>query len=132
MHRLFFTLALLAAVFCTSISTAQNEFEAPAGIKIERDLAFLGPDREEKLDLYRPEKNETGQTLPAVVIIHGGGWVNGDKGRKREFVTGTTLAKAGYLAVSVKMPCGGCERILKSLVSIVRTSVSSAARPAGT
>ena len=101
MNRLFFTTALLIAFFCTSISFAQNEFEVPTGIKVERDVVFLAPDREEKLDLYRPEKNETGQTLPAVVIIHGGGWVNGDKGRKREFVTGTTLAKAGYLAVSV-------------------------------
>ena len=101
MNRLFFTLALLTAILCGSISIAQNEFEAPAGIKIERDRPFLSPDRKEKLDLYRPEKNESGEPLPAVVIIHGGGWVKGDKGRKREFVTGTTLAKAGYLAISV-------------------------------
>lgn len=82
-------------------TAAQDEFEAPPGVTIERDLEFLAADREEKLDLYRPSKNESGELRPAVVIIHGGGWAKGDKSRLREFVTGTTLAKAGYVAISI-------------------------------
>ena len=108
MNRLICTLTLLAAVFsCSSnVVVAQDEFETPPGVTIKRDLEFLGADREEKLDLYRPTKNETGKPLPAVVIIHGGGWVGGDKGKRREFVTGTTLAKAGYLAISINYHLG--------------------------
>lgn len=75
---------------------------APDGVIIERDLAYLAPDRNEKLDLYQPEKREAGKQSPAVVIIHGGGWVGGDKAAEREFVTGTTLAKAGYVCVSIE------------------------------
>jgi len=101
MNRFFSVLVLLAAFLCGSNSTAQDKFEAPAGVTIERDVTFLAADREEKLDLYRPEKNESGEAMPAVVIIHGGGWVKGDKSRQREFVSGTALAKAGYVAVSI-------------------------------
>ena len=73
----------------------------PPGVTIQRDLTFLAAERKEKLDLYRPASIVPGERLPAVVIIHGGGWVKGDKARKREFITGVALAKAGYVAVSV-------------------------------
>ena len=101
MNRVFAALVILAVCFTPSPVAAQDEFKAPAGVTIKRDVTFLASDREEKLDLYRPDKNESGKPMPAVVIIHGGGWVKGDKGRKREFVSGTTLAKAGYVAISV-------------------------------
>lgn len=75
---------------------------SPAGVSIERDVSYLAPDRKEKLDLYQPEKRPPGLLSPAVVIIHGGGWVGGDKGGDREFVTGTALAKAGYVCISIE------------------------------
>ena len=82
--------------------SAQTDLPAPPpGVTIQRDLTFLSAERKEKLDLYRPESIVPGERLPAVVIIHGGGWVKGDKARKREFITGVALAKAGYVAVSV-------------------------------
>ncbi len=40
--------------------------------------------------------------MPAILLIHGGGWVGGDKGGEREFITGTTLARAGYVCVSIE------------------------------
>ena len=75
--------------------------KAPAGVTIQHDLDFLGDEREEKLDLYLPEPRQEDILSPAVVIIHGGGWVKGDKNREREFVTGTTLAQAGYVCISI-------------------------------
>ena len=75
--------------------------ESPEGVTIKRDLNFLAPDRTEKLDLYQPASHVASDRRPAVVIIHGGGWVKGDKGREREIVTGTMLANAGYVAVSI-------------------------------
>ena len=101
MNRLIPALVLVATSFSFSLAAAEDKFDVPAGVTVERDVTFLAPEREEKLDLYRPEKNETGKPMPAVLIIHGGGWVKGDKGRVREFVSGTTLAKAGYVAISV-------------------------------
>ena len=101
MNRLITASILLAVCFILTPVFAQDNFKAPAGVTIKRDVTFLAPDREEKLDLYRPENNDAKEPMPAVVIIHGGGWVKGDKGKEREFVTGTTLAKAGYVAISI-------------------------------
>ena len=98
------TLLLVQLVLCglCQKSSAQDPpAKAPPGVVIEKDLDFLGADREEKLDLYRPKKSTSDDRLPAVVIIHGGGWAKGDKYRMREYVSGTSLAKAGYVAVSI-------------------------------
>jgi acetyl esterase/lipase len=75
---------------------------APAGMVIEQDLEYLDPGRAERLDLYRPaELPGDDKLFGGIVIIHGGGWTGGDKADLREFDTGTTLAKAGYVCVSV-------------------------------
>jgi acetyl esterase/lipase len=73
-----------------------------ADVKIEKDVAYLGPGRAEKLDLYLPPGDpKPGETRPGIVIIHGGGWTGGDKGAKREINIGTTLASHGYVCVSI-------------------------------
>jgi acetyl esterase/lipase len=75
---------------------------APAGVIIEQDLEYLDAGRAERLDLYRPADNSfDGKPFGGIVIIHGGGWAGGDKAADREFNIGTTLAKAGYVCVSV-------------------------------
>ncbi|MFC7337786.1 sulfatase-like hydrolase/transferase [Haloferula chungangensis] len=94
-------LAVICLVSLFRLDGKEAPSEAPPGVSIRRDVSFLAPGREEKLDLYEPSERPDGSKLPAVVIIHGGGWVNGDKGRVREYVTGTSLAKAGYLCISI-------------------------------
>lgn len=83
---------------------------APDGVVIESDVTYLAPGRKEKLDLYQPSVRNDGGRFPAVVIIHGGGWVGGDKAANREFVTGTTLAKAGYVCASIEYWKGAKDR----------------------
>ena len=73
----------------------------PSAVRIERDVAYLSAERAEKADLYLPPKLEPGKTYPGIVIIHGGGWVGGDKGDIREVNIGTTLASHGYVCISV-------------------------------
>jgi acetyl esterase/lipase len=70
-------------------------------MNVERDIAYLGPGRQEKGDLYRPAKTAMGERFPAVLIIHGGGWSGGDKGAAREINIGTTLALNGYVGFSI-------------------------------
>ena len=74
---------------------------APPGVTIERDVAYLARDRNEKLDLYLPTDRSLGERSPGIVIIHGGGWTGGSKSANREFEIGTTLAKSGYVCVSI-------------------------------
>jgi len=79
---------------CASWGSAQE-------VRIEKDLAYLEPDRVEKLDLYLPAKADKGQRFPGIVIIHGGGFTGGDKGAKREQNIGSTLAANGYVCISI-------------------------------
>ena len=74
---------------------------AEPDVKVEHDLAFLGEGRQEKLDLYLPATVDKGQRRPGVVIIHGGGWTGGSKRAAREQNIGTTLAKSGYVGISI-------------------------------
>ena len=77
---------------------------APAAledVRIEKDVDYLGADRQEKADLYLPADVPKGGRCPGVVIIHGGGWSGGDKGAGREINIGTTLAQHGYVCMSI-------------------------------
>jgi len=79
---------------------------ADAAPRIERDVAFLAPGRAEKLDIYFPAPPAAGKLSPAVVWIHGGGWKSGDKSEARGTEICTTLANAGYVAISINYKLG--------------------------
>lgn len=66
----------------------------------ERDIAYLGAERSEKMDAYLPP-NTFKRPVPAVLFIHGGGWRNGDKANEREVRIATTLAENGYAVFSI-------------------------------
>ena len=70
-------------------------------VRIERDVAFLSDDRTEKADLYFPKEIPKGQRVPAVIIIHGGGFNDGDKAQAREINIGTNLALHNYVGMSI-------------------------------
>lgn len=74
---------------------------AADAFRIEKNVAYLAPDRKEKADLYLPANSPAGARRPAVVIIHGGGWTGGDKGAGRELNIGTNLALNGYVGLSI-------------------------------
>jgi acetyl esterase/lipase len=73
---------------------------AAHGITFQADVSYLGADRKEKLDLYLPPASFE-RPLPAVLLIHGGGWRIGDKAAERERNIGANLAANGYAVFSV-------------------------------
>jgi acetyl esterase/lipase len=75
--------------------------EIPKDIPHELDVSYLEWDRKEKADLYLPMNVPAGQKAPALILIHGGGFNDGDKRRYREINFGTNAAKRGYLAMSI-------------------------------
>jgi len=76
--------------------------EFPADVRVERDVQFLPVDRKERADLYFPLQAAADKRLPAVLMIHGGGWVGGKRDAAREINIGSTLARNGYVAMSIE------------------------------
>ena len=77
--------------------------EPPETVKAELDITYgRTPEQELKLDIYRPKSG--GDSLPACVLVHGGGWVKGDKERFRPL--GLALAERGYVVANVEYRLG--------------------------
>ena len=73
----------------------------PTDFRVERNVAYLAEDRVEKADLYLPLEISKGQRVPAVVIIHGGGFTGGKRDAARELNIGGNLARNGYIGMSI-------------------------------
>jgi acetyl esterase/lipase len=85
---------ILAVCTLTLAITAQ---ERKAEIRLEKDLVFAkGGQQELKLDLAMPKEGDG--PFPAVVCLHGGGWVGGDRRQMKQTIE--VLAGRGYVAVS--------------------------------
>ena len=98
---------VLAAFLLSSSSHLEAEenppptFESSPNVEARFDIPFLQSARSEKLDLYLPKHRKAGENSPAVLLIHGGGWKEGDKRQPREIEFGTTLAENGFVAASI-------------------------------
>ncbi len=91
---------------CWWLAAAVIAHAAESAVRITSDVAYLSADRVEKLDMYQPAKPASGRGAPAVVWIHGGGWLGGTKSEARAKEICTTLAEAGYVAVSIDYKLG--------------------------
>lgn len=95
--RTFSILILTALLGGGCLSRAKEN----ATHEVLRDLPFLEPSREEKLDLYLP-KDEGGDNFrPAVVYIHGGGFTGGDKAQKGVVSNCRRLVGEGFVVASI-------------------------------
>ena len=100
----------------------------PDNVSIEKDIVYAkyGP-RELLLDVYRP-KERSASPLPCIVVVHGGGWKNGDKqrfARHAAFLASKGFATAciGYrLLPEVGIP--ECVQDCKAAVRFVRANAS--------
>lgn len=71
----FLLLALLGIVFYTLINNTKNPKRDELRIVEENNISY-GPDNLMKLDV---KSNINYENAPIVVLVHGGGWVEGDK-----------------------------------------------------
>src|SRR4051794_34538220 len=96
-HFLLPGVTLLAALQSQAAETPKFAKD----IRVVQNVDYLEKGREEKADLYFPLDIPKGKLLPAVLIIHGGGWIGGQRNAEREIVTGTMLAEHGYVGMSI-------------------------------
>jgi gluconolactonase len=90
----------------TGLALAQREplpSDPPDTVKAELDLTYgKTAEQELKLDIYRPKSDAV---LPACVLVHGGGWMKGDKEKFRPLAI--ALAERGYVVANVEYRLGG-------------------------
>jgi acetyl esterase/lipase len=73
----------------------------PEGTKITRDLAYVSDGhRQQRLDLYQPDKPGK---VPLIIVIHGGAFRGGDKGRENV----AQFLSAGFAAASLNYRLSG-------------------------
>lgn len=73
----------------------------PKTVAVLKDVAYLGGARKEKADLYSPLDHDKAKPLPGIVVIHGGGFNDGDKARGRELNICENLTLKGYVCMSI-------------------------------
>src|SRR4051794_33439075 len=84
----------------------------PGGISVLHDLRYReGPSKQWRLDLAM-KNDRRGDPRPAIVVIHGGGWLEGDKSSfasRQDRVPGNIVdfAALGFVAVSINYRLSG-------------------------
>ena len=97
----FFALLLLPGAMISSFAV-----EAGEEIAILRDVPYRdGPDKAWRLDLAM-KADLRGRPRPGIVVIHGGGWIEGDKSSfvfrdRRAPANIVDFARQGFVAVSI-------------------------------
>lgn len=78
----------------------------PPGVAVDRDVVYstidgspyMGGKRDLHVDIYRPKGAYS--ALPALLMIHGGGWNSGDKSLQGPMAA--VIASRGYIAIPVE------------------------------
>ncbi|MCP4786786.1 MAG: prolyl oligopeptidase family serine peptidase [Fuerstiella sp.] len=81
-------------------SDAKIRSQIPEGVAVELNIAYREGNKAWQLDLARP-KEVSASPRPAIVFVHGGGWVNGDKRAAGFIGPALQYASNGYVTVSV-------------------------------
>lgn len=72
-----------AAAFSQDLAAMKQKVKESAeksGLEVRLDQPYAGNENpKQRVDLYLPRKRNTDKPLPVVALIHGGGWVNGDR-----------------------------------------------------
>src|SRR4051812_27095178 len=98
-----------AALSCLvlSLPLAAEELADPPDIAVLHDLPYReGENKAWRLDLAMKKEQTPGKPRPGIVVIHGGGWIEGDKSSfasKKHGVPGNIVefAELGFVATTI-------------------------------
>jgi acetyl esterase/lipase len=108
----FSSIILLIGLAGSHRTVTASEPPVPADIVVYHDLSYReGPSRQWKLDLAM-KKVMHGPPRPSIVVIHGGGWLEGDKSSfasREQGVPGNIVdfAALGFVAVTINYRLSG-------------------------
>ena len=100
--------AIRAALKLRGVTVSRATAETAGGgldIDVQRDVVYaVNGDRKMTADVFLPRGDSKG-LRPAVLVVHGGGWLKGDKSKFHHLAA--ALARRGFVAVSVGYRLGG-------------------------
>jgi acetyl esterase/lipase len=108
----FGSLILVVGLAMSERVTTAAEPPLPADIVVHHNLSYReGPSRQWKLDLAM-KKDRGGRPRPGIVVIHGGGWIEGDKSSfasREHGVPGNIVdfAALGFVAATINYRLAG-------------------------
>lgn len=73
----------------------------PTTVNVQVDVPYLGDKRKDKADIYTPLNHDKTKPLPGIIVIHGGGFNDGDKARNRELNISENITLKGYVCMSI-------------------------------
>lgn len=85
MHKLLLPslLFITAAAFAQDLAAPKQRVREAAEksqVEVRLDQPYAGNENpKQRVDVYLPKKRNSEKPLPVVALIHGGGWVNGDR-----------------------------------------------------
>ncbi len=134
-------LALLLITACGDPATPPEStvfLDAAFDVAVEPDLVYATGEvrrptvgaRDLHLDLYRPDGAEAPTLRPGVILIHGGGFTNGDRTVASMVDLATFFAQRGYVAVSIEYRLTGDDPPTEDLSTDPADSVRVAAAAA--
>jgi acetyl esterase/lipase len=97
-------LLFVSLLACGQTRTAPaTQPELPPGVSVETNLSY-GEHPQNTIDVYAP-KEPGSDRLPAVLLIHGGGWVGGSKEQMAGYVV--PWLKRGFVVANVEYRLAG-------------------------
>jgi len=66
----------LRRLLAAALAASADDSALPDGVRLDADIPY-GPHPQQRVDLYRPAG--TTRPTPLIVVVHGGGWMIGDK-----------------------------------------------------
>jgi acetyl esterase/lipase len=107
----FTQIAFCEVIFYLTATAGRAGFAGE--VEVIHDIPYrTGVSRQWKLDLAKPKPSPGQKARPGIVVIHGGGWLEGDKSSfaSREFgVPGNIVdfAEAGFVAITINYRLSG-------------------------
>ena len=104
------------------MSTEDLLKQAPEGVRIVPDIAYRKGSEAWKLDLAMPEAKGA-RPRPALIMVHGGAWRNGDKRAPAFIGAALEFAARGYVCVTVNYRLLGEAATIADCIADVKCAV---------
>src|SRR5712664_2264370 len=104
MRKLCSFVVLLTGV-CAAQSGSPKAPLLPEGVSVESNLSY-DQYKQTVMDIFQPKRSAASGKRPGVIVIHGGGWVNGTKeGMLEKFVI--PYLERGFVVANVEYRLAG-------------------------